>query len=126
MTFSYRAYNRELIGKEVVWDEYVGRAWIPYYGTIVKFLSNGKVRVAQGSYLSTRVFRDSWATLEFEPTVGDTVYGDSQWNDPDRQGDRHKGWYWEGTVEEIHDKHVIVKMSVTGRLSKRTKIRPRP
>lgn len=128
MSFSYKAYRSELIGKEVMWDEYVGRAWIPYSGTIVKFLSNNKVRVAQGSYLSTRVFREHWAKAEFEPAVGDTVYGNSNRSDPDcinDRGNHSSQLYWKGTVQEVHDDHVIVKMSVTGRLSKRTSIRPR-
>jgi hypothetical protein len=128
MAFSYKAYPEELIGKKVVWDEYIGRAYVPYYGTIVKFLNNNKVRVAQGNYLSTRVFRECWGKLEFEPLIGDTVYGTSTRGDPDRineRGNHSSQLYWKGTVEEIYNDYVIVKMSVTGRLSKRTNIRPR-
>lgn len=74
------------------------------------------------------MFREEWGILAFVPQVGDVVYGTSTRSDPDcinARGNHSSQLYWKGTVEEIHDDYVIVKMSVTGRLSKRTSIRPR-
>jgi hypothetical protein len=129
MTFSYKAYPKELIGKEVS-AFYYNKPWYGSFGgTIVKFLSNNRVRLAHANNeFSTPVFREEWNYLHFTPKVGDTVYGDSKWNDPDRAG-RYKfggDWWWEGIVQEVHDDYVIVKLPVTGRLTRRKKIRPRP
>lgn len=128
MTFSYKADHIELIGKNVS-AFYHNKPWHGMFsGTIVKFLSNNRVQLAHAdNKFSTPVFREEWRDLYFIPNVGDTVYGTSTRGDPDcinDCGNHSSQLYWKGTVEEIQDDYVIVKMSVTGRLSKRTSIRP--
>ena len=130
MPFSYQGYDQELIGKDVE-GFYYNKPWYGMFGgTIVKFLSNNRVRLAHSNNeFSTAVFREAWRNLTFDPQIGDTVYGTSTRIDPDcinDRGNHSSRLYWMGTVQEVHNDHVIVKMSVTGRLSKRTSIRPRP
>jgi hypothetical protein len=130
MAFTYKAHPKELIGREVNASYLRGnRNWVTSYGSISKFLSNNRVRLVHtDNSFSVRVFREEWGILTFDPQVGDTVYGDSKWNDPDRAGQYKFGgdWWWEGIVQEVHDDYVIVKLPVTGRLSRRKKIRPHP
>ena len=129
MSFSYKAHLSELIGKEVNASYMYGRDYISCRGRIVKFLSGNKVRLAYSdTEFSNRVFREEWRNTKFEPSIGDTVYGRCSKSDPDcinDRGNHSSQLYWKGVVEEIHEGYVIVKMSVTGRLSKRTSIRPR-
>jgi hypothetical protein len=128
MAFSYKAHPNELIGKEVDASYlYGGRTWISSYGCIDKFLSKNRVRLVHAdNSFSTRVFRKEWEFLYFTPKIDDVVYGESTRLDADTVGMSDRRYYWMGTVQEVHPDHVIVKQSITGRLSKRKAIRPRP
>ena len=128
MTFAYKAYPKELIGREVNASYLHGnRNWVTSYGCIAKFLSKNRVRLVHAdNSFSTRVFRKEWEFLYFAPKIGDVVYGESTRLDPDTVGMSDRRYYWMGTVQEVHSDHVIVKQSITGRLSKRKSIRPRP
>lgn len=128
MKFSYKATNSELIGREVS-ALYYNKPWNgTFSGTIVKFLSNNRVRLAHANNeFSTPVFREEWRTVSFEPQVGDTVYGTAGHIDPEIVGKpKYEKPYWSGVIQEVHDDYVIVKMTNSGRLSKRKTIRPRP